>query len=164
MTGMRRGEIAKLKWENVDIEDGVIHVVETKNDESRSIPIAKLLLETLKELKSKAKTDLVFTTHEGKPYTHLTVWKRAWETAVRRSGVGNVRFHDLRHTFVSNLIVGEKEDFATVMALSGHRDISMLKRYSHTQEEAKKAAIAKLEKSYLNQARKDLSFVETKIV
>ena len=95
MTGMRRGEIAKLKWENVDIEDGVIHVVETKNDESRSIPIAKLLLETLKELKSKAKTDLVSTTHEGKSYTHLTVWKRAWGTAVRRSGIGKVRFHDL---------------------------------------------------------------------
>ena len=74
-----------------------------------------------------------------------------------------VRFHDLRHTFVSNLIVGEKEDFATVIALSGHKDISMLKRYSHTQEEAKKNAIAKLEKNYLNQPRKGPSFVETKI-
>lgn len=58
------------------------------------------------------------------------------------------RSRNLRHTFVSNLIVGEKEDFATVMALSGHKDISMLKRYSHTQEEAKREAIHKLEKRY----------------
>jgi hypothetical protein len=54
------------------------------------------------------------------------------------------RFHDLRHTFVSNLIVGEKEDFETVMSLSGHKDLRMLKRYSHTREESKKAAISKL--------------------
>jgi len=60
---------------------------------------------------------------------------------MKKSGIEKCRFHDLRHTFVSNLIVGEKEDFATVMALSGHKDISMLKRYSHTQEQAKRAAI-----------------------
>jgi integrase len=90
----------------------------------------------------------------------VTVWKRAWETAVRRSGIGNVRFHDLRHTFVSNLIVGEKEDFRTVMALSGHKDTSMLKRYSHTQEEAKKAAIKKLE-TRLNLSGMD-TYLDTK--
>jgi integrase len=125
---MRRGEIARLKWKNVDLEDGFIHVIETKNNESRSIPIARLLLDTLRELKSKAKTEFVFTTHEGNPYTHHSLWKRAWGTALRRSGIGNVRFHDLRHTFVSNLIVREKEDFRTVMELSGHKDTSMLKR------------------------------------
>ena len=48
------------------------------------------------------------------------------------------------HDFVSNLIVDHKEDFATVMALSGHKDISMLKRYSHTREEVKRMAINKL--------------------
>jgi integrase len=83
MTRMRRGEIAKLKWQNVDLEDGIIHLVETKNNESRSIPIAKSLLDTIKVLKSKTKTEFVFTTHEGNPYTHPTVWKSAWETAVR---------------------------------------------------------------------------------
>ena len=68
------------------------------------------------------------------------------ERAIKKSGIEKGRFHDFRHTFVSSLIVNEKEDFATVMALSGHKDISMLKRYSHTQEEAKKAAIRKLGK------------------
>lgn len=54
--------------------------------------------------------------------------------------------HDLRHAFVSNLIVNEKEDFATVMALSCHKTMSMLKCYTHTQEESKRAAIEKLGK------------------
>jgi len=146
LSGMRRSEIAKLKWNEVDFEDCYIHVIETKNNEMRSIPISESLLSTLQELKKNSKSDYVFTTHEGKPYTHVTVWKRAWYTALRRSGIGECRFHDLRHTFVSNLIVSEKEDFATVMELSGHKDISMLKRYSHTQEEAKKSAVSKLEK------------------
>ena len=141
LTGMRRSEIARLKWKDVDFEDGYIHVVETKNDESRTIPIGESLLNTLRGMEKEAVSEFVFTSPDGTHYTSLTSWKRAWGTALKRSGIEKCRFHDLRHTFVSNLIVNEKEDFATVMALSGHKDISMLKRYSHTQEEAKKAAI-----------------------
>jgi len=146
MTGMRRSEIARLKWEDVDLEDRYIHVSVTKNGEPRSIPIGEPLFDVLRSLKSRTSCDFVFTSPDGKPYTSLTSWKRTWTTALKRSGIEKCRFHDLRHTFVSNLIIGEKEDFATVMALSGHKDISMLKRYSHTQEEAKKAAIQKLGK------------------
>lgn len=58
--------------------------------------------------------------------------------------IGKCRFHDLRHSFRSNLIVGEKEDFVTVMELTGHKDMRMLKRYSHTRESAKRSAIDKL--------------------
>ncbi len=107
--------------------------------------MTQALLDTLVNIKDKADGEFVFTTPEGKPYTSLSAWKRAWGTALRRSGIEKGRFHDFRHTFVSNLIVNEKEDFATVMALSGHKDISMLKRYSHTQEEAKRLAIRKLD-------------------
>jgi integrase len=144
LTGMRRSEIAKLRWDDVDLERGYIYVKETKNNESRSIPIAKPLMDTLREIREKATTEFVFTTHEGEPYTHPTAWKRAWTTALRRAGIGKCRFHDLRHTFVSNLVVGEKQDLTTVMELSGHKDIRMLKRYSHTREEAKRIAIERL--------------------
>ena len=85
--------------------------------------------------------NLLFTTQKDKPYISNT----AWNNALKKSGTEKCRFHDFRHTFVSNLIVGEKEDFETVMSLSGHKDLRMLKRYSHTREEAKKAAIEKLE-------------------
>ena len=146
MTGMRRSEIAKLKWRDVDFNDKTIYVAEAKNDEPRTIPISNALLDCLSNLKHNHNSEFVFTTSEGNPYTSLSAWKRAWSTALKRSGIDKGRFHDLRHTFVSNLIVNEKEDFATVMALSGHKDISMLKRYSHTHEEAKRNAICKLNK------------------
>lgn len=146
MTGMRRSEIAKLKWEDVNLEEGYLDVIETKNGEPRTIPLGEPLLSTLKDLKDKTVCEFVFTSSDGKPYTSLTSWKRTWTTALKKSGIDKCRFHDLRHTFVSNLIVGEKEDFSTVMALSGHKTLVMLKRYTHTQADAKRAAVQKLEK------------------
>lgn len=144
MTGMRRSEMARLKWSNIDFHDRTIYIAETKNDEPRTIPISEALFNILQELKINSESAFVFTTHEGKPYTSRSSWKSTWTTTIKKSGVEKGRFHDFRHTFISNLIVNEKEDFATVMALSGHKDISMLKRYSHTQDEAKRNAIKKL--------------------
>ena len=145
MTGMRRSEIARLKWQDVDFNDRTLYVSETKNDEPRTMPMSDALFDKLQEMKQDSTSEFVFTTQEGQPYTSISAWKRAWSTALKRSGIEKGRFHDLRHTFVSNLIVNEKEDFATVMALSGHKDISMLKRYSHTHEEAKRIAVNKIE-------------------
>ena len=73
----------------------------------------------------------VFTTHNGKPYRHKDAFKRAWATAPKRSGIVRCKLHDLRHTFCSDLFVREKEDIATVMEITGHKDTRMLKRYSH---------------------------------
>jgi len=145
-TGMRKGEILKLKWKDVDLEQGYIFVKETKNNESRALPIDETLKETLIQLNEESICEHIFTTHEGEPYTYKDAFKRAWTTALKRSRIAKCRFHDLRHTFCSDLIVGEKEDIATVMELTGHKDIRMLQRYSHTREEAKKAAITKLGK------------------
>lgn len=151
MTGMRRDEIRKLTWDAVNLEEGYLDVIETKNGEPRTIPIGEPLLSILRCLRDKSSCEFVFTGPDGQPYRSKTAWKSAWTAALKESGIEKRRFHDLRHTFVSNLIVGEKEDFSTVMALSGHKDISMLKRYTHTQEDAKKAAIAKLQHRFLNQ-------------
>ncbi len=143
-TGMRKGEFAKLKWENIDFKDRYILITETKNNESRSI--SDILFNTLIEMDQNSNYEYVFKTPDGKPYLSDTAWKRAFKTALTRSRVGKCRFHDLKHSFISNLIVGEKEDFENVMDQSGHKDIRMLKRYSHTREEAKKVAISKLGK------------------
>ncbi len=149
LTGMRRGEIQKLKWSEVDLEEVYIHVIETKNDEYRSIPICKILFKTLEELKAQSSSECVFTTQDGKPFTSRKSWDGAFKAAIRRSGIKSCTFHELRHTFVSNLIVREKEDYATVMAISGHKDIRMLQRYSHTNEQAKRKAINKIDDGFL---------------
>jgi integrase len=144
LTGMRKGEIARLMWEDVDLKDRYLIVKESKNGESRTIPLHSRLISTLLELKDKSENPYVFTTPEGNAYISDSAWKRAFYTALKKSGIGKCRFHDLRHSFCSNLIVGEKEDFVTVMELTGHKDMRMLKRYSHTRESAKRSAIDKL--------------------
>jgi integrase len=140
MTGMRRSEIVKLRWEDVSLKDGYIQVVETKNNDSRVIPISGILLETLKDLKKKSKSEYVFTTHEGKPYTYVDSLKRAWYATLRRSGIAKCRFHDLRHPFATRLVMAGV-DIVTVQELLGHKDIKMTKRYSHPTPEHKKQAI-----------------------
>jgi len=164
LTGMRRGELRLLKWEDVDLENGYIYVQETKNNDSRAIPVCDVLLDTLKDLKRNSRSEYVFTTPEGEPYASKTAWRTAWHNTLKKAGIGKLRFHDLRHTFVSNLIVEEKEDYATVMALSGHKDITVLKRYSHTRESAKREAVSKLGRrietsrlmdTYLDTSRKE---------
>ena len=52
-------------------------------------------------------------------YISKSYWKRAWNTAFNKSGIDKYRIHDLRYTFISRLIVDEKEDYATAMALTG---------------------------------------------
>ena len=144
MTGCRKGEIQKLKWTDIDLKERNVAIRDTKNFEDRIIPLNDTLYYMLEELKEESVSEFVFT-YNNQPYLSDSAWGRSWRTALRKSGIDHARFHDIRHTFVSNLIVNHKEDFATVMALSGHKDISMLKRYSHTKEEAKFNAIKKLE-------------------
>jgi integrase len=103
-------------------------------------------------LKQNAKSEHVFTTQEGLSYISRKSWDGAWKKAVIKAGIKYRSFHVLRHTFVSNLIVEEKEDYATVMAISGHKDMRMLQRYSHTRGEAKKSAVNKLERRFKSEA------------
>jgi len=114
LTGMRRGEIASLTWENIDFEKGYIHLDKTKTNESRSIPIHSMLFEVIKDLKAKSESDNVFTRPDGKPYTSRTSWRALWNNALKKSGIAKTTYHDLRRTFVTNLIVEEKEDLFTV--------------------------------------------------
>lgn len=99
------------------------------------------------ELKKNSICEYVFTTKTGNPYTSNTAWKTVWTNTLKQSGIEHCIFHSLRHTFISNLIVDEKEDYITVMNLSGHKTIRMLVRYSHTHEKAKQAAVRKLGKN-----------------
>jgi integrase len=141
LTGMRRGEILKLKWEDVDLQSGYIFVKETKNRESRTIPIDDTLNESLSELHD-ANNQYVFQSFKERSITSF--YREFWK-ATKKAGV-KCTFHSLRHTFASNLVTRLKEDMVTVMELTGHKDIRMLKRYSHTKEELKKVAIARLGK------------------
>jgi len=135
-TGMRKGEILNLKWSNVDSQNGVIIVEGAKNGEVRKIPMNQKLTQTLEGAKKVSKGEFVFS-ENGKPYLDV---KTGWWTALRKAGIENFRFHDLRHTFGSRL--GMKgTDIKTIAELMGHKDIKMTMRYSHPTPEHKKRAV-----------------------
>jgi len=138
-TGMRRGEIFSLRWEHVDLERGEIRIVRSKSGKGRVVSMNSGLLKLLRGLKAEAGVnECVFINPEtGRPYVDV---KRAFQTACRRAGIKDLRFHDLRHTFASRL-VKKGVDLILVMELMGHASVVTTQRYTHSQAAEKKRAV-----------------------
>jgi integrase len=144
-TGMRRGEILSLKWDNVDRENGFILLDHTKNGERREIPINATLRTTLEELfkgtaKKPRRIDVPYvfyrmasddstgqSTQTGKAFQRID---RSFMSACKRAKVRDFHFHDLRHTFASQLVMAGI-DLTTVKELLGHKTLTMTLRYAH---------------------------------
>jgi integrase len=127
-TGMRKGEILSLKWENVDLKHGFILLDVTKNGERREIPINDELRGIFQGLRRRLDVPYVFFDNAtGKPYKDV---KRSFSTACRQAGIRDFHFHDLRHTFAS-LLVMSGVDITTVSKLLGHKSLAMTLRYAH---------------------------------
>jgi integrase len=127
-TGMRRGEILNLTWEQVDMKHGFILLDITKNGERREIPINSTLRSTLQGITRRLDVPFVFfDTKTGKAYQEV---KKSFKTALRRAKIQDFKFHDLRHTFASHLVMAGV-DITTVKELLGHKDIKMTLRYAH---------------------------------
>jgi len=126
-TGMRKGEILNLKWENVDLRHGFILLDITKNGERREIPINETLRATLQTLTRRLDVPHVFYDPSGRTYNDV---KRSFKTALRRAGIKDFHFHDLRHTFASQLVMAGI-DLTTIKELLGHKTLTMTLRYAH---------------------------------
>ena len=123
-TGMRKREILGLQWDQVDLKHGFILLGITKNGEKREIPINKTLRETLMALPRHIKIPFVFWSNkEGKPFKDV---KSSFNSALKRAGIKDFRFHDLRHTFASHLVMAGC-DLKTVQELLGHKPLPCLK-------------------------------------
>ncbi len=126
-TGMRQGELLGLRWEHVDQQRNLALIPETKNGESRVVPLSSKAVSVLKAL-PRAISGVVF------PVARLTLY-HAFVAAAKRANVENFTFHDLRHEALSRL--AERGDFSVLelAAVSGHKTLQMLKRYTHLQAE-----------------------------
>ncbi len=148
-TGMRKSEILNLKWDQVDLKHGFILLDKTKNGERREIPINETLRQTLQGLVRRLDTPFVFyDPRTGKPYKDV---KRSFHTALRRAKIKDFRFHDLRHTFASHLVMAGV-DLTTVKELLGHKDLKMTLRYAHLAPSHKVKAVDILDNT-LNQKK-----------
>lgn len=141
-TGMRKSEILNLKWENVDLDKGIIYLLDTKNGEKREVKANESVKKVLKEMAQKSGSDYVFCNRKERPFQDI---RKSFSTVLGRCGIINFRFHDLRHTFASQLVM-LGVDIKTVQELMGHKTIEMTLRYSHLSPDHKNKAIELLGK------------------
>ncbi|MHB1697549.1 MAG: site-specific integrase [bacterium] len=131
-SGMRKGEILNLKWDRLDLLNRVISIDndKTKNGKSRKIPINDTLYETVSAVSKVRRINVPYVFYNPdtlKPFIDI---KKGFGSALKKSHITDFRFHDLRHTFASRLVMGGV-DLVTVRDLMGHKDIKMTLRYSH---------------------------------
>jgi len=136
-TGMRRGEILNLKWQDIDFRRGIIYLLRTKNNERREIPMNETVKTALIKVRKHPDSPYVFCGKDGKPFYDV---RTSFFTALKKSGIINFRFHDLRHTFASHLVMGGV-DLNTVRELMGHKSLNMTLRYAHLSPDHKKRAV-----------------------
>ena len=138
-TGMRRGEILKLRWNDIDFDMCFINLKETKNNRIRKIPMNRLVEDALKGIKREGE----FVFPNPKTGKQLTTVRKAFKTACEKAGLDELRFHDLRHTAATWMITAGI-DIVTVSEILGHSDIKMTMRYAHPTPENKRHAVEKL--------------------
>ena len=132
-TGLRRSEQFGLLWEQVNFQTRVISIPMSmsKNGEMRHIPMNDRVVEILQDLPSRLKSQWVFACSNGKtPMNARNFVQRIFLPLVRKAGIKDFRWHDLRHTFASRLVMAG-EDIRTVQELMGHKTITMTMKYSH---------------------------------
>ena len=135
-TGMRRGEILTLKWSQ--IRNGFIYLEKTKTKNRREIPINDDLEQLFKEIRQEQglTSKYIFI------YNSRTIHRveRAYKGALRRAGIEDFKFHDLRHTFASHLVM-RGGTLKEAQELLGHKTMTMTLRYAHLSQDHKKKAV-----------------------
>lgn len=143
-TGMRRGELAGLKWDKVDFKNKLIHVARvrdrsglretTKTSSSfRYVPMNAAAEEALKVLDLEQRHDeFVFAYKTGDLIDPQHLSERGFKKAMIRAGVPFIRLHDLRTTFASNVCMAPNGDLFGLSKILGHSSVDMtVKRYAH---------------------------------
>nr|WP_301399296.1 site-specific integrase [Thermodesulfobacterium sp.] len=143
-TGMRKCEVLNLKWKNVDFQSRtvILEPHETKNKRRHVVPLNRQAWEVIKRrLKEKViSCEYVFHRNGRKIYSI----RRAFESALKRAGIEDFHFHDLRHTFASRL-VQKGVDLYVVKELLNHAEITTTQRYAHLRLDNLRKAVEKLQ-------------------
>lgn len=133
-TAMRQGEIAKLKWEQVDLESKTLKLKgkDTKTKEGRAVPLHDEVIEALQAMRQ-----------DVGPIFAKQAWSKNFAELVKELKISDLRFHDLRHTAITNLRRAGV-DLVTIQRISGHKTMAMLARYNTVDASDLVAAVKKL--------------------
>jgi len=140
-TGMRKGEIMGLTWERVDFARGVLQLEQTKNGRRREVPMNQAVYDALAALPGPKTDGPVFRKANGAAWGNV---RTAFERACREAKIDDFRFHDLRHTFASWLVMRGRT-LKEVQELLGHQSFGMTLRYAHLSPDRLRDAVASLE-------------------
>jgi integrase len=140
-TGMRIGEIFGLRWDQVDLREGIISVYASKTGKTRKVPTNDVTERILQYwLLGRRNDHVFFNLDTGKPLRDL---KAGFQLACKKAGISGVTWHTLRHTFASRL-VNRGVDIVTVKELLGHSTVTVTMRYAHTNLASKQEAVQRL--------------------
>jgi len=124
-TAMRKSELLNMRWEHVDFKKRGVHLPDTKNGESRDVPLSSRAIKVLKSLPRSFSGQVLCTSSSAT--------RKAFIKARKQAGLKNLRFHDSRHEATSRLAqLYEIQDLSKV---TGHKDMKMLMRYNHPRVE-----------------------------
>jgi len=122
-SAMRREEIATLTWENIDLEKRTAHLPKTKNGSARTVPLSTTAVSILRALPRNINGPIF-----GLSKDQITDRMRV---TVKRAGLKDLRFHDLRHEATSRFFENTTLDIMEISRITGHKSLSMLSRYTH---------------------------------
>ena len=146
-TGARRGELRSMTWKNVDLNRRRITFTDTKNNETRSLPLSGAAHEALQSMSKirQIETPLVFP---GRKPSQLVDFDHAFADAVAAAGIEDFRFHDLRHSAASYLAMSGAS-LAEIAAILGHKTLQMVKRYTHLSTEHTAQVLERMNQKFL---------------
>lgn len=141
-TGARRSEVLGLKGQDVHCEKGLLYLMDTKNGTNRAVQISEQIVNWLQA--RKLQNDLLLFPSPTNPNVPYDI-RSAWEAAVKRAGIQDFRFHDIRHTTASYLAI-EGFSMLDIAETLGHKSMQMTKRYSHLSNEHKRKLAQNIER------------------
>ncbi len=138
-TGLRRGELFKLRWENIDIARKTITIKDPKGKVDQTLPLSDKAVEILQDIPREYNTPWVFYGKDGK---QRVTFQKPWYRIRKAAGLPeNFRLHGLRHHFASSL-VSSGVDLYTVQKLLCHKDASTTMRYAHLADQTLRDAVS----------------------
>ena len=132
LTGARRSEITQARWEHVNLEQKTMLVPLSKSGKPRTISLNNAAVDLISSLASRGESQWLFPSpRTGKPCPALYY---PWERVRKRAGLTDVRLHDLRHSYASNLVNGGVSLYV-VQQLLGHTNPRTTQRYAHLEQD-----------------------------
>jgi len=159
-SGARQGELLGLKWSDVDWKNNQIHIQRTYNNKAwydtktetsnRKIDLGPVMMTALKKWKLPcpiSELNLIFPNEAGNPINHDNMCRRYFKPALKRAGLGKIRFHDLRHTYAS-LLIEQGENIKYIQTQLGHsKPTTTLNVYAHLMRPYNQESARRLENS-----------------